>query len=56
MQFPAQQNLRILSALAGGAAISPLIIHKIWHIVGTKYVILIANTLMIISSLLSTLK
>lgn len=46
------QMERIFSAIALTAALAPLIIHQIWHLIGTKRFILIANFLMIVAWIL----
>jgi len=53
-ELSTRQNIQITSAIALGAAISPLLIHKLWHMTGTRCCILTANFLMVASWILST--
>lgn len=55
-QFSLQEKMRLFSAVAIGAAISPLIIHKLWHLIGSKRIILASNLAMIVSWTLSSFR
>ncbi|XP_055323915.1 uncharacterized protein LOC129578805 [Sitodiplosis mosellana] len=50
--FTPQQKWHIFSVIGLTAALGPLIIHQIWHFVGSKRFILMANFLMVVAWIL----
>lgn len=52
-QHSLQGNTQTLSTLALGASIGPLVVHKLWHMVGTKRIILASNMIMVVSWILA---